>query len=163
MYFSSEKPELGLLAEQITVRYNAYNQSQWQFNPAAQSYRVWMENVDAANNLTMVPLTDRLTGSQLSFSNLILVFAKYNQYAPTLHDIELWYNNEGSRAVLFRDGEVIEAQWKTPQKDLPFEFLTVDQQPLPLRPGNSWIIILGQNSTLVQTSLGQWEAQFTLP
>lgn len=163
MYFSNEKPELGLLAEQITVRYNAYNQSQWQFNPAAQSYRVWMENVDAANNLTMVPLTDRLTGSQLSFSNLILVFAKYNQYAPTLHDIELWYNNEGSRAVLFRDGEVIEAQWKTPQKDLPFEFLTVDQQPLPLRPGNSWIIILGQNSTLVQTSLGQWEAQFTLP
>ena len=163
MYFSSKKPELGLLADQITIRYNAYNLSQWQYDSASQSYWVWMESVDTNNNLTMVPLTDRLTDIQLSFSNLIVVFAKYNQFAPTLHNIELWYNIDGNRAVLFRDGEAIEAIWKTPEKNLSIEFLTIDQQPLPLKPGNSWITIVGLNSTLQQTTLGQWETQFKLP
>ena len=163
MYFTSKKPEMGLLANQITIRYNAYNQSQWQYNPATQSYWASMENVDIYNNLTMIPLTDRLTDTQLSFSNLIVVFAKYNQFAPTLHDIDLWYNSNGHRAVLFRDGEGIEAMWKTPEKNLPIAFFTIDQQPLPLKPGNSWIVIMGLNSTLQQTTLGQWEAQFKLP
>lgn len=163
MYFSSARPGLGLPADQVTIRYNAYNLSQWSFDSVAQSYLVSMENVDQYNNLIMVPLTDRLTGEKLSFSNLIVVFAKYNEFAPTLHDIELWYNNKGNRAVLFRDGEAIEAQWKTAQTDLPIEFLTIDQQPLPLKPGNSWIAIMGLNSTVQQTSQGQWEVQFSLP
>ena len=163
MYFSSQKPEMGLLANQIKISYNAYNISQWQYDPISQTYRVSLESVDTYNNLTMVPLTDRLTGEQLSFSNLIIVFARYNQLAPTLHNIELWDNKDGNRAVLFRDGESIEGIWKAPEKNLPIEFLTVDQTPLPLKPGNTWISIVGLNSTLQQTILGQWETQFRLP
>jgi hypothetical protein len=122
----------------------------------------WIENVDPQGTVTMVPLTDRLTQKQLAFSNVILVFAFYKEYNPTLQDVQMWDNQDGLRAVVFRDGKAIEGIWKTKAKDQPIRFFTSQDKPLILKPGNSWMIITGWNSSL-QTSKGLWNLTFALP
>ena len=134
------------------------------YDPASGNYLRWIESVDTNNTVTMVPLTDQLTGKQLSFANVVILFAYYTEYAPTLHDITVYSNQKGQRAVLFRDGKAIEGIWKTKSSDNPIQFYTDNGiNPLSFKPGNTWIVITGLNTKLNQAVLGQWEMQFALP
>lgn len=163
MAFDSRAPENGVEANQITVIFNVQNQAAWKFDPESGKYLRWIEAVDSYNNVSMVPLTDRNTGEQLAFANVVLLFATYNEYSPALHEINLWYNQGGRRAVLFRDGQALEGNWKTPATDQPIQFFDANGNPLPFKPGNTWVVITGVNSRLQQTSLGQWELRFFQP
>jgi len=162
--FDSRPPAAATPAgDSVTVRFNAYNLAEWRFDPDQSRYLRWIEDVDTDNNLAMIPLTDRITGEQLAFSNVIILFAPYTTHAETLHEISLWYNYNGRRAVIFRDGKMMEAVWKTPDQDRPFQLLTEDGEPMPLKPGNTWVVIAGINSTLKENVPGQWELRFFLP
>lgn len=160
MAFDSRPPQDGLPADQLTVLFNYYNRGQWRYDPATQTYLRWIEKDDSN---AMIPLVDRLNNQQLSFANVVLLFATYHEKAPTLHSVDLWYNQKGKRAVLFRDGKVIEGLWRTINTDRPIQFLTTEGAPLPFRPGNSWIVIVGDNTTLDEKDPGEWEAFFAQP
>lgn len=163
MYFNSQSPDTGLKADKITVTYNPQDVGDWRYDKITGNYLRWIENVDNNNKVTMVPLVDRNTGKQLAFSNVVISFAKYTQYAPTLHDINMWNNTKGQRAVLFRDGKAVDGIWKSNGKFSPIQFFTSDGKPMPFKPGNSWMVITGENTELKQSVLGQWEMQFHLP
>ena len=113
--------------------------------------------------MTLIPLVDRNTGKQLAFANVVILFAKYTQYAPTLHDINMWNNPNGQRAVLYRDGIAVDGIWKSNGKFSPIQFFTSDGKPMPFKSGNSWMVITGQSSDLKQPVLGQWAMQLHLP
>ncbi len=162
MAFDSRAPQNGLPVEQITVIFNVQNQAAWKFDPESGKYLRWIEAV-SNNNLSMVPLTDRNSGEQLAFANVVLLFTTHNEYSTTLHEINLWYNQGGRRAVLFRDGQALEGNWKTPATDQPIQFFSSDGDPLRFKPGNTWVVITGVNSRLEQTSPGQWELRFFQP
>ncbi|NMC52895.1 MAG: DUF3048 domain-containing protein [Chloroflexi bacterium] len=162
MYFYSVAPS-GQPGQQVTLKYNAYNFSQWRYDAERGQYLAWIETADVNNNISTVELTDRNTGEQLTRDNVIILFAPYNELAPTLHEVALWNNAQGKRAVLFRDGQMIEAIWKTPGTDQPIQFFTSDGNPLPLKPGTSWIMIAGENSLLAEQDTAQYELQFRLP
>jgi hypothetical protein len=163
MLFNSTIPDSGLLGKKIGVQFNPTDRGEWLFDPATNMYLRSIENVDNNNKVTMIPLTDRLTGKQLAFSNVILMFAYYTEYAPSLHDISVYNNLNGQRAVLFRDGKAVDAIWKSTGSDNPIQFLTNEGKPIALKPGNTWIVITGINTSLAQPVLGQWEMQFRLP
>jgi hypothetical protein len=163
MYFESLVPDDGLPAEDLIIKYNAYNIGEWQYDNEGGNYLRWIEKVDEYDNLSMIPLTDRNNDSLINAENVIILFAKYNQYAPTLHDVELWYNWNGQRAVLFRDGFAQEGIWKFVATDRPLQFFTETGESLALKPGNTWIIIGGINSTLETSDTGHWTFQFYLP
>ena len=163
MYFYSVPPVEGASGQQVTLKYNAFNYSEWRYNPESGQYMAWIESADINNNITTVELKDRNTGNQLTRDNVIILFAPYNELAPTLHDITIWNNQLGKRAVLFRDGKMIEALWKSPGTDQPIQFFTTDGNLLPLKPGQSWIMIAGENSLLQEKDTGQYELQFRLP
>jgi hypothetical protein len=163
MYFDSEAPESDQIANLITIKYNYYNIGEWQYDAAGGNYLRWIEDVDENDVVTMIPLTDRNNGEVINAENVILLFTYYQNYNATLQDIELWYNYDGRRAVLFRDGVAQEGIWKYIGPDQPLQFFTASGDPLALKPGNTWITIGGLSSSLDTPESGHWTFQFSLP
>ena len=161
--FDTRLPATTQPAAGVAVQWNPADRGEWRYDAASGTYLRWIESVDANNAQTMVPLTDRVTEKQLGFTNVVIVFAKYTELAPTLHEIDMWYNNGGQRAVLFRDGVLIEGTWKSAAQDAPMQFFLPDGKPMTFKPGNTWFVLTGLNSTLKQPSAGQWEMNFALP
>jgi hypothetical protein len=163
MHFDSRPPSGNQPGDLLTVMYNVQNVGEWRFDTESGLYQRWIESADAAGNLSMIELVDANNQEQLAFSNVIVMFATYQEFAPTLHDIILRGNTTGLRAVLFRDGQAIEATWKSVGWEKPIQFFAADGQPLPLKPGNTWIAIMGSSSYLQQPEPGKWHVQYYLP
>lgn len=168
MVFDSIPPEENIPAgNSIIIRYNDLNQSEWRYDPIQRKYLRWTETDIPETPVKLIPLMDQLTGNQLAFDNVVLLYARYNEYNPTLHNIELWANKEARKAVFFRDGLMITGYWRSPANELPMVFFDDIEHPFPqaiaLKPGNTWFVILGLESTIEQAEPGQWKAQFALP
>lgn len=162
MAFNQVPPAGGKPAENLTVLYNIYNRGDWHFDASKRQYLRWIESGENSD-LEMEPLLDRNTNEQLAFSNVVVLFAAYTEFAPTLHDITLSANTGGQRAVIFRDGQSYEVSWKSIGADKPIQFVNADGTPFEFKHGNTWIAIVGVNSVLSEDDPGTWTAQFYLP
>lgn len=167
MVFNEQPPADMQPAEQLTVLFNYYNRGEWRYDPASGKYlrRIeYIENYGTPDeSMEMIPLIDRNTGEQLAFSNIIVIFAHYNELAPTAHEIEIWGNNNGLPAYLFRDGGMASGEWASPNDTDPIQFANADGTPMALKPGNTWIAIMGLSSSFREVNPGQWETFFFLP
>jgi hypothetical protein len=161
--FDTTPPADGVQAAEFTMQFSRANLGQWKYDPATRKYLRWIEDEDAAGNVSLVPLTDRNTGKQLAFSNVIVAFANYETLNgdDSIHEITI--RGASGRALLFRDGWMYEGFWKNTNVDMPIQFVTKDGQPMNLQPGNSWISITGINSQLSQTQPGIWQVIFGKP
>ena len=163
MRFDSVAPEAGVLGTRIQATFSSAAISDWRYDSASKTYLRWIESVDVANNVTLVPLTDRLTDDQLGFSNVVILFAAYTELKPTLHDIEILANTFGRRALLFRNGQMYELIWKAVGNQ-PIQFFLPDGvTPAPFQPGNTWFEVMGVNSVLEEVTSGEWEVNFRIP
>ncbi len=126
-------------------------------------YLRWIEEVKGDNEIEMIPLVDRLNNQQLAFSNIVILYSTYIEYAPTLHDIRLYDNTEGKKAIFFRDGVMIEGTWKTVSNGRPMQFFNSWGLPMHLKPGNTWIVLTGDSSNFSEANPGSWELRFDLP
>ena len=163
MVFDPRVPQGDQLAMQIAVQYVKFYRGEWRYDPKTSLYMRWMDNDSLAVPPVMVPLTDSLTGNQIAFDNVVILFATYIVYNPTLHDIEIWKNTTGKRALFFRDGVMTEGLWKSVGYDRPLQFFDRWGLPYPLKPGNTWIVLVGDSSVFEQPAPGQWELRFDLP
>jgi hypothetical protein len=165
MYFSDAAPASGQTGKKITVLFNFYNRAEWRYDQKTGKYLRWIEYMeeDLGTEYEMIPLVDRVTGEQLAFSNVIVIFAKYTELAPSAHEIDIWGNNDGQKAYFFRDGVMTKGIWKAKNDSDPMEFLTADGDSYLLKPGNTWIVIMGLNSPFDETKPGEWETYFLLP
>lgn len=163
MVFARNFPQSDTYAIKVGVEYSQRNRGEWLYDPATGLYLRWIEDKDDKDNFVMIPLVDRLTGQQLAFANVIILFAEYIEYAPTLHQIDLWGNHDGQRALIFRDAVLIEGKWEVYQHNQPIRFYNMYGLPIALKPGNTWIVIAGLNSSFEERQPGQWELHFALP
>jgi hypothetical protein len=167
MVFGGSIPSGTKYAEKVTVLFNYYNRGEWRYDVESSKYLRWIEHIEDENDepmvFEMIPLVDRLTGEQLAFSNVIIIFAHHKELAPTAHEIEIWGNNKGKPAYLFRDGQVIEGTWRAKNDTDPMQFFNKDGSPMVLKAGNTWISIVGVNSTFQEVEPAQWECFFMLP
>jgi hypothetical protein len=147
----------------VVIRYNDLDVGAWKYDPSQRKYLRWIETDIPENPVKLVPLNDKLTGKQVAFDNVVLLYARYNEYNPTLHNIELWANREARRAVFFRDGRMITGYWRSQANDRPMIFFDDQNKAIPLKPGNTWSVIIGLASTVDQAEAGQWNVQFVLP
>ncbi len=165
--FQAQPPEGMQSAESLMIFFNFYNRGEWRFDPDSGQYLRWIEKIENYGTLDesieMIPLVDRNTGEQIAFSNIILIKAEYVELAPTAHEIKIWENNSGQPAFLFRDGGMIAGGWATPNDADPIQFTYADGDPMPLKPGNTWIAIMGINATFEEKQPGNWESFFFLP
>lgn len=164
MVFDSTPPENdSFTGKSMLIRYNDLNLSEWQYDPDQRKYLRWTESDIPENPVKLIPLLDQLTGKQLAFDNVVLLYARYNEYNPTLHNIELWANREARRAVFFREGQMTTGYWQSQANDRPMIFFNDKNRPIALKPGNTWFVIIGLASTVDQSEPGQWKVQFAIP
>lgn len=169
--YSSHPPEGGAAASRLHIYIAWLNQSAWTYDPLSQS---WWRYVDDASEQTagfVHPETDRLTGRQLHFENVIVLFAYHDVISPTNLDIHLeqdWVGN----ALLFRDGKKYDIRWSTratPEevqtgRRKPIQFLYPDDiTPFPLKPGHTWVLVVTPETAVTEQSSGEWLLQFHQP
>ncbi|MBE0671728.1 MAG: DUF3048 C-terminal domain-containing protein [Anaerolineales bacterium] len=168
--FSEEAPAGGAPAEQINVRVALLNQSGWTYDPLSES---WLRFVDDALVETagqLHPAIDKLTGRQLQFDNVIVVFAEHDVITPTNMDIHLDLG-DGGFAYLFRDGKKYDIRWslkareyeKVTGRPRPIYFMDANGNQMPLKPGNTWIFVATPYSLVTDMGNGIWQMKYVPP
>ncbi len=163
MLFSDHLEQNALPATEVGVQYGKITRGEWQYDAKQGKYVGYQEDPKPENPLFMIPWIDRLTKKQLAFSNIVLVFATYKEYAPTKHDVALYGNTNGKRAVLFRDGLMTDGHWKSLDNGRPLQFFNAFGVPYHLKPGNTWIVLAGDSSIFTEPKQGDWELNFDIP
>lgn len=161
MAFDPQTPEEGQQAKEISIRFSQINPSEWRYDEENGSYLRWIDN-ETGVGIDLIPLVDRVTEEQLAFKNVVVIFAHHNEITPTLHDITLWDNTIGQRAFVFRDGQAYDLLWRTPSRNQPIQFYDSAGEVFPLKPGNTWVVILGLYSG-VNSVDGTWTFNFYMP
>jgi len=161
--FSAEPPPGGQTAIQLLIQYADINRGEWQYDTTSGKYLRWIEDGNEGEPLTMIPLVDRNTGAQLGFSNVIILTTFYIEYNRTLHNIDLWNNAGPQNAMYFRDGMKYDGKWRISDHSQPLELLQNDGSPMPLKPGNTWIVLAGISSQIANPQGGRYELYFYTP
>jgi len=162
MYFQPEAPEGDASGLKLRVEYANFSIMEWRYDPEMGNYQLW-EEFDREGVLEMGLMTDRNNDKAVAFENVIVIYAEYLEYAPSLHDIVIQDSQGYQPALLFRDGRVNYATWRVPEGERPIVFESPDGQPLPLKPGKTWVVIMGQSSRTTQPAGGDWTIYFDLP
>jgi len=161
MAFDPQAPDSGQDGEEVLILYANLNRGEWRYDEESGKYLRWIEDT-TGSDIEMIPLVDQITEEQLVFSNVVVLFAYHDELAPSMHDINIWNNPTGSRAVIFRDGQAYDVTWATPNKNQPIRFFDQNGDTFKLKPGNTWMVIMGLNSD-VTIEDGNWAFTFYLP
>ena len=120
-------------AREVVIPYPAVtSEAMWQYDPASGKYLRFT---------TGEPMMT-FGGSQISAANVIIYFAEH-QETDIVEDvngatsIRIITNGLGT-AWLLRDGKILKGNWETNGRETP-RFFFIDGQPMPLKPGNTWI------------------------
>jgi len=123
-------------AKEVVIPYPAVtSEARWQYDPASGKYLRFT---------TGEPMM-AFDGSQISASNVIIYFAEH-QETDIVEDvneatsIRIIANGLGT-AWLLRDGKILKGNWETNGRETP-RFFFNDGQPMPLKPGNTWIQVV---------------------
>ncbi len=157
MAFVAELPEGGKPGTRLYIAYSFNDRVGWDYDPASGAYLRSQDKADDTG--TLYPMPDQLTGKQLAFSNVVVVFAPHNAKSPTLIEIELW-GAKARPALIFRDGQVYQVTYSAASTDLPLHFSTPDGQPFTFKPGSTWFEILSAVSTVKEAEPGFWKVRF---
>jgi hypothetical protein len=168
--YSDVAPAGGIEANQLNVFFANLNQSGWTYDPLYESYLRFTDNAKEETAGLLHPDVDRLTGRQLHFENVIVLFTDHDVISPTNLDIHLEQGAEGP-ATLFRDGLAYQIRWSTRSGDYeketgrrrPIQWLDITgDNPFPLKPGHTWVIVVTPFSEL-KGDAGVWRIRFYPP
>jgi len=167
-YFSDSLPDGGEIANAINIYYHLYSQAGWQYDPISKSYLRYTDRADTTGEL--IPATERLTGRQLAFENVIVVFAEHGIFRLNQFDIDLGQGQK-KPAYLFRDGKVFKIFWSTANRDWekttgllrPMHFVGARDNLISLHPGRTWIHLVTPFSSVTEQGEGQWLVRFIEP
>ncbi len=159
MKFDESVPEGGVEAEKLWLYISYYNQVEWEYRPDVGLYLRSQEEAQSDGTVKLKPMTDRLTGEQLAFENVLVLFAWHKIIQPELIDIEL-QSVEGGRALLFRDGQVFEITYTASTPITPLLFFDMNGEHIAFKPGTTWVEIVGLGTTVEEIEPGSWKLRF---
>jgi len=169
--FSADAPDGGQPATRLDEFIAWLNQSAWVYDAASQTYWRYVDTADPDFAGVLHPEVDRLTNRQLQFDNVVVLFAKHDVISPTNLDIHLEFDWLGD-AKVFRNGLVYDVRWSTRATEgevksghiKPIQFYYPDEKTLfPLKPGHTWVIIVTPETSVSETSNGNWQLYFSQP
>lgn len=154
----------GGAGERLAVRYSNISYHLWEYDTATQRYLRSQESATQPPGLeTYEPLMDRLTGEQIAADNLIILFTNteliYKSKSTEIYDTKLTGHGEG---YALRQGRIFKIQWKRAGDDKVLQII-LNGIPYPLKPGNTWYILLGETSFYQKVSNGSWVFNFSIP
>lgn len=158
MMFEQAPPEGGEEASHLSLVYSHLNRVGWDYDPERGVYLRSQDKADAI----LRPMPDRVTGEQLAFDNVVVLYTWHEVTTPTIISIEMWYAY-GRPALFFRDGKVYRGRFTFVGPDLPLRFLNEQGTFFPLKPGNTWFQVVGLDSTTEGHENGSWRVTFVAP
>jgi len=133
----------GESASRLDIPYPKTSTVAWTWDAGASVYRRWV---------TGEKYTDLLNGQQVGCENVIVIFAKHwesdiveDSRGATSIGIAL---RGGERVYIFRDGRAIKGYWWRKDPNRLWQFIDSQGDPIPLKPGHSWIEFVPTSYTL---------------
>ena len=164
--FNYQLPQDGEIAEQVFVRHSIGAYTRWDYDMESGRYLRFQDTVEDDQNGAneeYEPFVDQLTDEQVSASNVVVVLVPHNYLRqPPGEIIEILLNGSGT-AYAFRDGRVFEVQWNRPPDGSAFYLTDADGERFPLKPGNTWVEVVGQFSEVSQPEDNAWRFVFGFP
>ena len=144
LLFTRRPPAGGTPAASLRVIYNRYDHVGWTYDAARTVYLRSQDKADGTGAL--FPAIDRLTGEQLAFENVLIVFANHHfeNVAGTILEIDL-LKQSGLAGWLFRDGIQVPVRVSTHQGQLSLQ--TEAGLPVGLKPGQTFIEVVSLQSS----------------
>ena len=106
---------------------------QWNYDAATNSFK--RSQGGAAH-------TDLNNDEQITAKNVVILLTK--EQGPVNEKKHMLYTTTGTgNALVFQNGEVIEAKWSKPTRESELQFTNAKGQALPLVRGLTWISVLG--------------------
>ncbi|NOH03728.1 MAG: hypothetical protein HND47_18075 [Chloroflexi bacterium] len=174
--FSETPPAGGWVANRVNM-YVAYrNQSAFVYDALSGSYWRYVDDTSQENAGNLHPEIDRLTGRQLQFENIVVIYADHEIFeyqgtpVPALVEIDLELGN-GGFAFLFRDGMKHDIRWSTKAREYekktgqarPIYFVDSNGNPIPLKPGRTWLFLATPYSFVTNQMDGSWTVRYMPP
>lgn len=162
LFFDVDLPGFGKPGENILVRFSQGSYHKWEYKPADGKYYRY-EDTDVANREQeqFTLSKDRLNNRPLTADNLIILIADYDYYSVNPEIVEINFSGSG-HAYAFREGQVFYVNWDRASKDDLFKFTFEDGSSLPLKPGNTWFVVVGRTSEVIQNG-DNWSFDFNIP
>lgn len=164
-YYSDPAPAGDLPGTKIATYYSVDSYHYWEYNPEHHLYYRYQEINDSRDAVEeYAPLVDRVTGSQVSASNVVVLFVTHTFANPYDQDDEVFQIDlTGSgEAYVFRDGVGIVAKWYRTNKDQPLLLTTASGSPIYMRPGITFYEVIGSRSYADQGD-GEWSFRHDWP
>jgi hypothetical protein len=141
--FDPSPPAGGRPAPSFQVIYNHLNRVRWEYDAARAAYLQSRDRADASGEY--YPSIDQLTGEQLAFPNVLVLFAEHRfvNSTATIVEVETLYV-EGRKGMLFRDGRQYDITWSTRKGEL--RLFGPDGEPIALRPGPTYFEVVSYQS-----------------
>lgn len=166
--FSEEIPAGGTPAAEVDLFFSLLNQSKWIYDP---SYQGWLRYVDNTSEQVEFHVDiDRLTGRQIYFENLAVLFVEHEVIRPLIIDPYLQQGQQG-KGFLFRDGQRFNIKWNTLSGD--YEKQTGQRRPIALtdeagnsialRPGKTWVVVATPFTDYFQQGEHIWKFRVYAP
>ena len=124
----------GLPATELTIPFPKNSVVRFKYDPASGLYQRFVQGQAHL---------DALTNKQLTASNVVVQFVPHEKTdivedSQGTTSINITLLGEG-KALIFRDGVVIPATWKTDNPKRMTRFLDEQGQPVAFKPGQTWI------------------------
>lgn len=164
MVFNPQPPPNGQPAGIVSLPYDG-EFVRWNYSETAQAYYRYANGEQHQ---------DTLTDSQISASNVVVVFANHVftlilenlfGYDPKTgqggsHSIEIQLWGTGP-ALIFRDGQIYSVTWIRQDRAGVLGLVDTNGQLFSLRPGNTWFQLVALDSPIKQVAEGDWEIKPT--
>lgn len=150
MIFNQAPPANSTPARGLVVNFSRSAIAEWQYDASSGLYLRSSETEGGG----LAALNDSTTNQQLAVDNALVLFVPYNRYFGATTSAEMWQLAlKGSgRAVFFRDGGAVTGTWRTAVPGQPLQFFDSTGQPYALKPGNSWIAVIGKSSSSIPST-----------
>ncbi|MEW5869640.1 MAG: DUF3048 domain-containing protein [Chloroflexota bacterium] len=149
----------------LFVRYSNESYHRWEYDPISQRYLRWQETVSLASRQEdYAPLFDSLTGQQVYADNIVIVLAPihylYKSKSTEIFGTDLMGTGD---AYAMRQGRMFSIQWRRDAASALITLRFPGGAPYPLKPGNTWFIVLGETSYHEIQPDGGWRFTFSMP
>lgn len=125
----------GTKAKQLTVKFGAHT-TQFVYNAQKQLYMRWQNSEKHI---------DGVTGEQLGFENVIVLFCPYTLTQDDYHHIEVTTTGKG-KGYYLTGGKKVDIQWSKSSGDAQVKLYYPSGKALTLTPGKTNIEIVGYES-----------------
>lgn len=148
LVFDTNLPPAGVPTLEVDVDFPAKGPKHiWEYDAVLGKWRSWTQEQNVRRPGPAQPDVDYLTGNQLAFDNLVVIYANHadsdfiEDEAFNLKSVGVNLLGEG-RAVLLRDGLRFEGVWKRYAPDQLMQVFDVGGVALAYKPGTIWYHVI---------------------